>query len=328
MAKNGWLSNVATTAPSLPSRIVMYAPEGFGKTSFAAMAVKPVFFMAANETGLLTLLDAGRLPPTPHMPAFHSWTDLREATQSLISGDHNFGTYVLDTGNSGEQLCCSHTADVNFGGNLADYASYGKGDVLAAKEWASYLAQLDQLRERRKMAIIILHHARVKGVVKPDHFGKDYDQWRPESVDKLWSQTHKWADVILFGGSKVNVQKEKAVSEQRYLRCTPTAAIVAKNRYGLPDEITGNGQGAAGLWKAFADAMRKAKANGKVAKEPGQSLPITPDQAKELIGLIEAPECQINLSTVLEKYDLGKIEDLPSSKYDELSELLLKHSGG
>ena len=65
--------------------------------------------------------------------------------------------------------------------------------------------------------------------------GKDWDQYRPLAIDQMWSLTHKWADVICFYGTRVEVNKDdKATGERRFLRCNPSAAIVAGNRYGLP----------------------------------------------------------------------------------------------
>jgi hypothetical protein len=281
---NSLLSTVTRAAPSLPSRLVLYAAEKFGKTSFAAHAPAPVFLMTAGETGLLSLMEAGRVGPTDHFPDdFKSWDQLQEAVRALRRDPHQFKTLVLDTANGAEQLCQRHVCDSMFNGSWSDYQDYGKGDVQAAKEWGAFLRTLDDLRTARKMAVVFLHHARVKTFANPA--GKDWDQWRPECMEKCWALTHKWADVILFGGFKVNVVKDKATGETRYLRANASAAIVAGNRYGLPDEITAPA-GADHLWRAFAIALQKSKSAGKPvdppkgnepAKEP-QSTPST-DQA-------------------------------------------------
>ena len=94
------LAKVTTKAPSLPSRVVLYAGEKWGKSSFAAHAPKPLFLMTAGETGLLSLIEAGKVPEVPHLPEdFHSWHKLVDTVRELRDAPHDFQTLVLDTGN-------------------------------------------------------------------------------------------------------------------------------------------------------------------------------------------------------------------------------------
>ena len=62
------LARVTRQAKPLPPRIVLYAAEKFGKTSWAAHAWKPIFLLTQGETGLLPLLETGRVPPVDHVP--------------------------------------------------------------------------------------------------------------------------------------------------------------------------------------------------------------------------------------------------------------------
>ena len=274
------LSTITKKAPVLPSRVVVYATEKFGKTSFGCFAPHPVFLMTAAETGLLSLLESGQVPPTDHFPDdFRTWDDLRRAVRELRDQPHDFKVAVIDTGNGAENLCCAHVCEENFGGCWMQYADYGKGNEAATKEWGPFLRSLDELRSKRKMGILILQHARVKSFNNPS--GKDWDQWRPESVDKLWSLTHKWADVIAYGGFKVSVKQDKAINDEakRYLRTQASASIVAGNRYGMREEITA-APGAANLWKEFAAELQRAKSSGHT-----QAMTPTPeelDKAAEL----------------------------------------------
>lgn len=273
----GLLSKVTTMAPPLPSRVVLYAPEKSGKTSFACHAPKPIFLMTAGETGLLSLLEAGQVPPTSHFPEdFKSWGQLYAAVDSLIREDHDFKTVVLDTGNGAEHLLTADVCSESFGGNWADYNDYGRGVRVAAPLWGEFLKLLDRLRLERRMSVIFLHHATVKQTSNPT--GKDWDQHRPEAIDKMWSLTHKWADVIAFYGTRVTVNKDdKATGEQRFLRCAPSASIVAGNRYGMPDEITAP-PGAKNLWDAFAKALVAAKSKGRQQQPAPQQPAAAPDQ--------------------------------------------------
>lgn len=282
------LNSVTRDAPQLPSRVVLYAPEKAGKTSFGCHAPDPIFLMTAGETGLLSLIEAGQVPPTAHFPDdFKSWPALENAVTALLSERHAYKTLVLDTGNGAEQMLLADVCQRNFGGDQSEFGSYGRGMALAVPRWAEFLRQLDELRVRRRMAVLFLHHSRVKAFANPA--GKDWDQWKPEAVDRLWSLTHKWADVIAFYGTRVKVDRDdKAVgAEQRFLRCAPSAAIVAGNRYGMPDEITAP-PGAANLWGAFAKSLSAAKSKTRAA--PGDAPPLSglPRVAEEAAGPTDA----------------------------------------
>jgi hypothetical protein len=181
----------------------------------------------------------------------------------LRDDPHEYQTLVLDTGNGAENLAAEAVCHDRFGGDWSDFNAYGRGIDLTTPAWAQFLALLDEVRVKRRMGVLVLHHARVRTFSDPA--GKQWDQWRPEAREKLWGLTHKWADCILFGGWQVTVSKdEKATGEERYLRAGTSGAVVAGNRYGLPDAIKAP-PGAGNLWRAFAEAMRKAKAPAAAA---------------------------------------------------------------
>jgi AAA domain len=252
------LAKVTNTAPNLPSRVVLYAAEKWGKSSFAAHAPKPLFLMTAGETGLLSLIEARKVPAVDHFPDdFQTWQGLISAVRALRDEKHEFQTLVLDTGNGAENLAADAVCVDKFGGDWSDFNAYGRGIDLTVPEWAKFLALLDDLRIQKRMGILFLHHARVKTFSDPA--GKQWDQWRPEAREKLWGLTHKWSDCILFGGWQVTVSKDaKATGEERYLRSGTSGAVVAGNRYGLPDTIKAPAD-AGNLWRTFAEALKKAK---------------------------------------------------------------------
>jgi len=252
------LAKVTNTAPNLPSRVVLYAAEKWGKSSFAAYAPRPIFLMTAGETGLLSLIESRKVPAVDHFPEdFQTWQGLVNAVRALRDEKHDFQTLVLDTGNGAENLAADAVCFDKFGGDWSDFNAYGRGIDLTAPDWAKFLALLDEVRIQKRMGILILHHAKVKSFSDPA--GKQWDQWRPEAREKLWGLTHKWSDCILFGGWQVTVSKdEKATGEERYIRSGTSGAVVAGNRYGLPDTIK-SPAGAANLWRSFAEALKKAK---------------------------------------------------------------------
>jgi hypothetical protein len=65
----------------------------------------------------------------------------------------------------------------------------------------------------------------------------------------------------------VGTTDEQATGEERSIRAGTSGAIVAGSRYGLPDVLRAPA-GAGNLWKAFAEAMRRAKSASSTIPTP------------------------------------------------------------
>lgn len=261
----GLLDKVRSTAPPLPSRVYFYAPEKFGKSSFAAYAPKPIFVMTEGETGLLSLMEAGRVPETPHFPEdCKSWEQLLDYCRAVLDEPHGFRSLIIDTANGAERLLAAHVLHYDFNGRTGGkegFSSYGKGNEACIAHWQAFLQLLDRIRVEKKMMIVLLAHTRIKTVNNPS--GPDYDQLRPEGIEKLWPLTHKWSDIIACGAHELLIVDDKVKeSKGRVIHTTSTPAVVAGNRYGLPDKIP-CGASAQQAWKNFQDAVVKAKSAGR-----------------------------------------------------------------
>jgi hypothetical protein len=245
--------------------------EGWGKTSLAAYAPKPIFLQTKGETGIETLIEALRLPETPHFPESQDWNSLLSAVDVLRTQEHEFRTVVIDALNGAERMCYEHVCARDFSGDWGElgFLAYGKGPEIALADWRILLNKLDDLRSSRKMTVFILCHTKVKSFKNPT--GADYDRYQPDMNEKTWGLTHKWADCVLFGNFDVTVQgkggkeivdtskKGKGMGgKQRILYTERDAAYDAKNRLGLPAEIDMGGSAAEG-WSNFMSAVKAAK---------------------------------------------------------------------
>ena len=273
----GLLDRVTVEAPQQPARVYLYAAEKWGKTSFAAQAPKPIFLMTSGETGLLDLINFGQVGPTPHFPEdMRTWPDVMDAVAALAAEPHEYQTLVIDTANGAERLLADHVLHQEFNGFMtgkSGYGSYGKGDQACIPHWSEFLRRLDRVRTQRRMSIVLLAHSKIKSVNNPE--GEDYDQFRPEGIDKLWPLTHKWASVIAAGTFTVQVKDDKASGgRERVIRLRGSAAVVGGNRYGLPESIP-CGPSPASAWGAFARAVGDARAAAakKKAAQPGVPAP-------------------------------------------------------
>ena len=259
---------ISNKGSGLPNRYILHAVEGWGKTSFGAHTRKPIFIQSKGETGLETLIDAGRVANTAHFPECQTWAELRSYVAALLTQEHDYGTMVIDTLNGAERLCHEAVCARDFGGDWGErgFASYGKGPEVAASEWRLFLNDLDRLRIERKLTIFCLAHTKVQNFKNPD--GLDFDRYQPELHKTTWSLTHKWADVILFGNFETTVAVEKESKRgkakggnHRVMYTERSAAFDAKNRLGLPAEVD-MGESAAEAWKNFMAAIVEGRKQG------------------------------------------------------------------
>jgi len=262
----GMLAQVTKGTRGRPSLIVMHGVEGIGKTSLAAHSPGAVFIMPKGETGLETLIGAGRVPATAHFPELHLWSDLLEAVTQLIEGDHNHRTLVIDTINAAERLCHEHVCREQYGGDWgrSGFANFNQGFETSLAEWRKLLGLCDRLRDRG-VGILLTAHTVVRTHRNPD--GADWDRFVPDLHHKTWSITNRQADLVLFANFSDVVyedgarNKAKGSDQDRVLHTVRTAAWDAKNRHGLPDEIE-MGANAIEAWQSLSNAMKKTRKVG------------------------------------------------------------------
>lgn len=275
--QNGLIVPIAKTGKKLPSRILIHAVQKWGKTSFAAQAPKPIFFLAPGEDGLLTLIDNGELPETPYLDAqVKTFTDLKAHLRSILLAEKwPFSTLVIDTLNGIEPLLINHCIEKDFEGSRKNYDAWNKGQKTFLGEYIKELLSiLDEIRLRKNMAIILICHSQVKTFTNPE--GPNYDRWEPTLVKEFWALVDRWVDAILFGNFEVLVDaapkqaKGKGMGGQtRIIYTERHAAYDAGNRLGLPPEID-CGATPQEAWANFKNAL-KTKVHNNKPSQPKES---------------------------------------------------------
>lgn len=265
--KPDWSQKIATAGSGKPTRAIFHGVEGIGKTSFMAMIQKLIAIMLRGETGLETLIDAGRVSPVPHFPETQTWADFLSQLEWLLINDHEYKYLGIDTLNGAERLCHEHVCQRDYRGEWGKqgFTSYMQGFEVSLADWREMLSLLDRLRNEKNMGIICLCHTKVAPFRNPE--GADYDRYAPDMHAKTWSLTHKWADLVGFMNFEVHLEEKgtraKAKGGQTRLLYTERhAAYDAKNRLGLPPEID-LGQSAQEAWKNFTTAVSAAKNGSK-----------------------------------------------------------------
>lgn len=217
-----------------PPRILLYGVEKIGKSTFAASAPSPVFICSEDGT---SELDVARFPEPKH------WEEVRYAIDSLVRNEHTYRTLVIDTLDWLEPLCWNNVCRRGGVTNIEDWGGgYSKGFGAALDEWRSLTDDLDELRHKKGMGIILLAHSWIKSFKNPE--GDDYDRYELKLHNKASALFKEWSDVVLFATFETFAaktkggQKAKGVSTgARVIRTSRTAAYDAGNRYDLPDPM-------------------------------------------------------------------------------------------
>jgi len=216
-------------------KIVIYGPEGIGKSSFAAKFPNPVFI---DTEGSTKHMDVARTPkPT-------SWTMLVEQVKYFKANPTACDTLIIDTVDWAEQLCMADICAKAQKKGIEDFG-YGKGYVYLAEEFGRLLNLLEDLIELG-INIVLVAHAQMRKFEQPDELGA-YDRWELKLQKKTAPMVKEWADMVLFANYKtyvVNVDGQgvdkgvnKARGGKRVIYTTHHPCWDAKNRHDLLPEI-------------------------------------------------------------------------------------------
>ena len=220
-----------------PQKVVLYGPEGIGKSTFGAQFPAPLFLDVEAGT---KHIDVARIDPAPI-----SWTSLLETVREFLrEKPAEFATLVLDTADWAEQMCVKHVCDKNEKDGIESFG-YGKGYVYVAEEFGKLLNLLGDV-VAAGYNVVILAHAKMRKFEQPDEMGA-YDRWEMKLSKNVAPLVKEWADMVLFANYKTMVVttgkgdnlKAKAQGQgKRVLYTTHHSCWDAKNRHGLPDEVT------------------------------------------------------------------------------------------
>jgi hypothetical protein len=231
----------------LPPRVLIYGPEGVGKTSLAADA-GALFLDLEGGSGQL---DVARYPFNPgEHDEFRprDYEQLCSAIDDLAANPgHGFAAVCIDTGDALEALIHLHLRKKN--GNVSSIekvgGGYGKGYRAAVEELRSFQHRLDQLRAQGVIVIVICHSQTVT-FKNPE--GEDFDRYtlKVHANDKasFAGQLKEWPEIVGFlhfeGGAKKknpDDDDERArgwTTNRRMLELTREAAWDAKWRLLTP----------------------------------------------------------------------------------------------
>lgn len=228
--------NITRGKLSGAKKVVIYGPEGIGKSTFASKFPDPVFI---DTEGSTKDMDVSRFDkPT-------SWQYLLEEIEYVKNNPGVCKTLVIDTIDWAEMLCIEHICDKHQKNGIEDFG-YGNGYVYVKEEFGRFLNKLSDVVDKG-VNVVLTAHAQIRKFEQPDEMGA-YDRWELKLGKKTSSQTSplvkEWADMLLFANYKTysvaadnKGKKHKAQGGSRVMYTSHHPCWDAKNRYGLPEQI-------------------------------------------------------------------------------------------
>jgi hypothetical protein len=216
-------------------KVVLYGPEGIGKTSLAAQFPDPIFIDTEGSSGNM---DVARLDrPT-------SWTFLLQQIE-FIKQQSPCKTLVIDTIDWAERMGIEHLCQTNQKKSIEDFG-YGSGYIKLEEELGRFLNLLSDVVDIG-INVVLTAHAQIRKFEQPDEMGA-YDRYELKLGKKTTARTSslvkEWADMVLFLNYKTysvatddKGKKHKGQGGVRTVYATHHPTWDAKNRHGLPDEF-------------------------------------------------------------------------------------------
>lgn len=274
-------------------RIVIYGPEGIGKSSIAAQFPNPVFI---DTEGSTDNMDVARMDKPS------SYTMLKNEIAFIKANPTACQTLVIDTIDWAETLLIQDICNQHSKRGIEDFG-YGNGYTYAAEEMKRFLDLLQELVELG-INVVLTAHAQMRKFEQPDELGA-YDRWELKLGKKTSSQTapivKEWADMVLFANYKTTVvttdnKKKKAQGGERVIYTQHHPAWDAKNRHGLPEQIPLDYAAIAHLFQVVQPAQVPPQQT--VAPVVQQELPQEPGPGMMGLNPVERPEAPQTQSTV------------------------------
>jgi hypothetical protein len=216
-------------------KVVLYGPEGIGKSTFAAQFPNPLFI---DTEGSTKHMDVARLPKPS------SWTMLMDEVRYVRDNSSICNTLAIDTADWAESLCINHVCSKSNKTSLADFG-HGNGYIYLEEEYGRFLNLLEEVIERG-VNVCLTAHTTLRKVEQPDEIGA-YDRWEMKLEKKTASLTKEWADMLLFANYRtivINVDnqgaqkgKNKAQGGERVIYTEHRPVWDAKHRHGLQDVV-------------------------------------------------------------------------------------------
>lgn len=227
--------NISRGKIAKAQKVVIYGPEGIGKSTFLSKFPGVIFIDTEGSTAHMDVYRTDR--PTSWALLISQVTALRDHPPQ----NGEFKTLAIDTADWAEKLCTASTCAKYKVSGIEDFG-YGKGYTYNAEEFGRLLNLLQDLVDKG-INVAISAHAMMRKFEQPDEMGA-YDRWELKCDKRISAMLKEWADMVLFANYETYVispdnkmEKKKATGGKRVMHTTHHACWDAKNRFRLPDKV-------------------------------------------------------------------------------------------
>jgi hypothetical protein len=282
-----------------PQRVVIYGPEGIGKSTLAAAFPEPVFL--DTEGGTIHLNITRFAQPD-------NWDGILGLIVQLGQSEHNFQTLVIDTVDWLERLLIEHICRKAHKDGIEDFG-YGKGYTYLSEEFSRFLQSLEPLRNRG-MHLVMVAHSTIRKFEQPDAAGA-YDRYELKLSKQCAPLLKEWCDLLLFVNYFTKVTetdgRKKAVGgKERRIYSAHCAAFDAKNRHGLDDVLPME-------FAAISHVFPATETQPAPKETPDSGKPATQQQVKNIQGLWQQLGCgQEQMAKLFQWLDAEALEGAES----------------
>lgn len=213
---------------------------GSGKTSLAATFPNPIVVRTQGEAAPRDLPEGQR----PDMlPPLENAGELWDVLKALLADDHQYQTLVIDSCTGLEQLFVADVlaSDPKARGINQALGGYGAGPNAVMAQHARVRRAVEMLKERKGMHTVFLAHADIARIDPPDSDG--YSQYTLRLPGKSMAPYVDNVDLVGFLKQAAILrgeegQKKAITTGERVLVTYMTPATVAKNRFGIEEDLT------------------------------------------------------------------------------------------
>jgi len=223
----GRMESLINSVGSSPPKMIVYGEPGVGKTTFAASAGA---VLLDCENG------AGAVPGLRRTPYLETWPQIREWLAELASDKpDDVDAVAVDTVDWLVQRIIEHVVvdlDGKTPGDITNTLGTAHGGYFKAREivlniiYRDVLPMLNAINAAGGVVILLGHASNIR-MTTPE--GYDLRLAAPDLPQWIAPVFVEWADVVAFA--------TRDADRRRVLITEGTGVILAKNRYGLPEQL-------------------------------------------------------------------------------------------
>ena len=224
---------------SRPRRCMLYGVHGIGKST----AVKD-FLLIDLEDGSGDIDVAARWDSVPQ-----SYEEFKAIIGELIRDGFDEPGLAIDTADWLEYLIAREVCTAEGKKTLGDIG-YGKGPSMMLPYWEHLLDGFERLSAKHGKHVVLLCHSQILTVRRPGL--ESFQRYEPALTKETSKLLQEWADEVLFYRYRdilktedQGFNKERKVAlpvNERFIQTRETMIAAAKNRLGLPDELSNFGE--------------------------------------------------------------------------------------